>query len=174
MVSRLVAVVVPSVELLPFIEAKSWWPSGMKANPQAEFLEEFRLRCNEHAEDLKKEIMSSLEKTAKANGVCLEFLDCVCYSSTAKFHNYKHFGTRLKYCICDCIKICEHVAAIITFNPKCKFPWLFVAKIVSIKNCCFQRIKCSLRCHLDGLLQLVKTGEGLRENSWSGTRNHTR
>ena len=87
MVFRLVAVVVPSVELLPFLEAKSWWPSGMKANPQAEFLEEFRLRCNEHAEDLKKEIMLSLEKTAKANGVCLYFLDCVCDSSKLSFIN---------------------------------------------------------------------------------------
>ena len=68
--SKLLAVVVPAAEnVVPWLVEKGWWPSGMPFKPTSEFVAEFKVQCEAHYADIKKEILKLMEAAAKANNI---------------------------------------------------------------------------------------------------------
>jgi len=56
--SFLVAIVVPAPgEVVPWLTAKGWWPTGMAVSTSDAFLAEFKKQCDAHAAEIKAEIM---------------------------------------------------------------------------------------------------------------------
>lgn len=66
--SFLAAVVVPSAEqVVPWLQSKGWWPTGLPVSTEPAFLAEFKKQCEAHEADLNTEVHKAIMEQATAN-----------------------------------------------------------------------------------------------------------